>query len=94
MEELNQACPICGGDTHPDVVKMSLWRFDRLVIIEDVPAFICERCGEQYYNEETETKISELSVRRFPSDMQIRVEKVPVFTLKNVEILERAEEKS
>ena len=42
-------CPICRqGDTSPGFVTVHLQRDETTVIIKQVPAEVCENCGEYY----------------------------------------------
>jgi hypothetical protein len=58
-----------------------MWRDDRLVVVEDVPARICEACQEQYYDEETSAGILRLVNAGFPQHEAVREITVPVFSL-------------
>lgn len=86
MEETSIECHNCSGTAHPNKVKISLWRYDRLVIVEDVPAYICQNCGEQYYSEKTEAKLTGLTSKRFPKELQVGTEEVPVYSLDKVKV--------
>jgi YgiT-type zinc finger domain-containing protein len=45
-------CLICkNGETRPGNVTVSLQRGDTTVIIKNVPADVCENCGEYYLSE-------------------------------------------
>lgn len=45
-------CVICKhGNTQPGFVTVTLQREDCLVILKQVPADICENCGEYYLSE-------------------------------------------
>jgi YgiT-type zinc finger domain-containing protein len=45
-------CVICKtGQTHPGVTTVTLQREKTVVVIRDVPAEICEDCGEYYLSE-------------------------------------------
>ncbi|MBF0112541.1 MAG: type II toxin-antitoxin system MqsA family antitoxin [Desulfamplus sp.] len=47
-------CVICkNGKTHKGHVTTNLQRGDTSVIIKNVPADICENCGEYYLDEKT-----------------------------------------
>lgn len=47
-------CTSCGtGTLRREKVKTALWRGDDLVVIEDIPALVCIRCGERYFEDET-----------------------------------------
>lgn len=43
-------CKLCGGSVIPKRVDVQRnWR-GQLLIITDVPAHMCEQCGEQYFD--------------------------------------------
>lgn len=45
-------CVICKtGQTHPGTTTVTLQRDESVVVIRDVPAEICEDCGEYYLSE-------------------------------------------
>ncbi len=70
-------CVLCKhGDTKPGKVTVTLERGETIVIIKDVPADVCENCGEYYLNETVTEKIlgmaeeavknnAEVEIRRF-----------------------------
>ena len=45
-------CTICKtGHTHPGTATVTLQRENTVVVIRDVPADVCEDCGEYYLSE-------------------------------------------
>ena len=51
-------CPICKtGDTHIGITTVTLQRNNSVVVIRDVPAEICENCGEYYLSEPTASRV-------------------------------------
>ncbi len=47
-------CVLCKhGTTHPGKVTVSLERDSCIIILKDVPADICENCGEYYLSQST-----------------------------------------
>ena len=51
-------CVICkNGDTSSGRVNVVLQRNECTIIFKDVPADVCENCGEYYLNEEVTNKI-------------------------------------
>ncbi len=70
-------CTICKtGHTHPGITTVTLQRDNTVVVIRDVPAEICEDCGEYYPSdtiarrvyadaEETAHRHVEVEVQRF-----------------------------
>jgi YgiT-type zinc finger domain-containing protein len=61
-------CVICKtGHTHPGTTTVTLQRDNSVVVIRDVPAEICEDCGEYY--------LSEPVARRVYSDADATVQR-------------------
>ena len=51
-------CPICRhGDTQPGKTNVTLQRDKTTVVIKDVPADICENCGEYYLSESVTARV-------------------------------------
>ncbi len=51
-------CVLCKqGETKPGKVTVMLQRGETTVIIKDVPADVCENCGEYYLSEEITEKV-------------------------------------
>lgn len=51
-------CVLCKyGETQPGKVTVSLQRGETTVIIKDVPAEVCENCGEYYLSESVTEKL-------------------------------------
>ena len=51
-------CTICkGGRSKKGKVTVTLQRNDSIVIIKDVPADVCQDCGEYYLDEATSFKV-------------------------------------
>ncbi|MCK4581159.1 MAG: type II toxin-antitoxin system MqsA family antitoxin [Dehalococcoidia bacterium] len=43
-------CTFCGGRVQERLVTKACWWGDQLVaIVENVPAGVCDQCGERYY---------------------------------------------
>ena len=70
-------CPICKhGSTHNGYASITLERDGRTLLFKDVPANICDNCGEVYHDEDVTrslleqaeqaaTRGVELDVRRY-----------------------------
>ena len=85
-------CPECGGMTHEDKVKMSLWEGERLVIIENVPAQICKECKEHYYEQAVRLHVEVLRSKAFPVEEAARTVETPVFSMPEIEKPEATDE--
>jgi YgiT-type zinc finger domain-containing protein len=40
-------CPICGGELEETEVKEDIWLGEELLVIENVHAKVCDKCGEK-----------------------------------------------
>lgn len=75
-------CTRCGADdVHPVQARTAFWHDERLVVVEDIPALQCARCGEQYYDEATIVALDLLRGRGFAAAEARRHVSVAVFSL-------------
>lgn len=74
-------CPRCGTGMRTGKTKTVVWVEDRLFIVEDIPAQVCDSCVEQYYDEETTDAIRRLTEDGFPSAELKREILVPIYSL-------------
>lgn len=73
------ACPFCGGNTRADVGRMALMIDDRVTVIEDVPARICDGCLEQFYDEHILFKVDQVRGKRFAGAEPRKMIQTPVY---------------
>jgi len=69
-------CYFCGGKTVPRRVTAENWWGEKLVLVEDVPAHVCEDCGKSYFEAAVCRKLDQL--RRTPPLEYTTIE-VPVY---------------
>jgi YgiT-type zinc finger domain-containing protein len=74
-------CPRCGQALRADVVKTAIWRDDRLFVVEDIPAQVCDGCMEQFYDEATTEALRRLTGEGFASAAATREIVVPIYSL-------------
>jgi len=70
-------CHLCGGKTVKKTVTAENWWGDKLTLVEDVPAWVCEDCGEKYFDAET---CRALDAMREAPPAERRTIRVPVYT--------------
>ena len=84
-QQLSAACPVCEStDTRQAHVRSAFWHNDRLVVIEDVPALVCNTCGEQFYDDATVHMIDRMRQNGFPPEDAVRELRVLVFSCSKV----------
>ena len=67
-------CVICKhGETRPGRVTVSLQRGETTVIVKDVPADVCENCGEYYLSEVVAKRVLEHGERAVASGAEVEV---------------------
>lgn len=71
----NQQCTFCRGKLKQGTTEFIARAGGEVVIIKDVPAYVCEQCGEAYYTTTTSRKID--SVMRDVHKKKLCVRPVP-----------------
>ena len=79
-----EVCKQCGSDLHGEYVRSAFWHNNRLVVIEDIPALVCDNCGEQFYDDVTVVMIDLLRGEGFQSEKARSEMRVPVFSLRDM----------
>jgi YgiT-type zinc finger domain-containing protein len=73
-KERAMKCTICKqGETRPGRTTVVLERGKTTVVIKDVPAEICENCGEYYLTEEMTAKVMEMAEEAVRHNAEIEV---------------------
>ena len=67
-EKTEMKCVICkSGEVHPGEVMVALQRAESTIIIKNVPADVCENCGEYYLSEGVTADLLERAERAVES---------------------------
>jgi YgiT-type zinc finger domain-containing protein len=78
---IKESCDNCDGTLHARHVRVVRSRGRKVVIIEDVPANVCNKCGTRYYDAST-VRSMEVLLKR--SRSYKRSIKVPVTKFEGV----------
>lgn len=74
-------CPQCESTRlRRHLVKSAFWHDDQLILVEDIPAIVCEACGERFYDDATATVLDLMQGDGFPAGQATRHLSVPVFS--------------
>lgn len=69
-------CSICKtGATHPGKTTVTLQRGDSVVVIREVPAEICEDCGEYYLDEVTARRVYTDAEQSFDRHVEVEIQR-------------------
>ena len=67
-------CGICGhGETRAGTTTVTLLKDGATVVFKDVPAEICENCGERYVSEPVTSRLLEEARQAALSGVQVEV---------------------
>jgi len=76
-------CQTCsGGILAQEAVNTALWEGDRLIVVENIPALVCQQCGERYYEDEVAMALDMMRGGGFSETSATRVMSVPVFSFR------------
>jgi len=64
-------------------VRSAFWHDERLVVVEDIPALVCDDCGEQFYDDTTAVVLDLLRGDGFPLERARGELRVPVFSFRD-----------
>lgn len=70
------SCVFCGGKVALQNVTFIYEHSEQLIVIKNVPALVCDACGERTYSPETTEEIMQFARRHFKP---IKLVQVPVF---------------
>ena len=80
----------CASEVRECTVRSAFWQDERLVVVEDIPAFVCEACGERFYDDATVMVLDLLRGEGFREENSRGVIRVPVFSFRD-RVTEREE---
>src|SRR3972149_1143851 len=73
-------CPRCQRLMQAAMGRTNIWQGDCLIVVEDIPAQMCEQCGEQFYDDLVAEALRSFVEKREDVDPK-RVIEVPVYSL-------------
>jgi YgiT-type zinc finger domain-containing protein len=62
-------------------VRTVIWHDDRPAVVEDIPAYICSGCAEQFYDDAVSDALHDLVGQGFPVEEAQKEIRVPMFSL-------------
>jgi len=83
LEAPEGQCAQCGAFAlQARTVRSAFWQDERLVVIDGIPALVCEACQERFYDDETVMLLDLKRGEGFPPEDAVAEMLVPVFTLR------------
>ena len=69
----DETCEYCNGKLYPKTVTVHYRHKGKLVLIENVPAQVCRRCGERYYDATTVEQMEAIARRKRTAEKTLLV---------------------
>lgn len=69
----DETCEYCNGEVWAKTVTVHYRHKGKLVLIENVPARVCRRCGERYYDATTIEKLEAIARRKRTAEKTLLV---------------------
>jgi YgiT-type zinc finger domain-containing protein len=67
-------CPVCEvGEVHAGSTSVSLERKNYMLVINHVPARICQSCGENYIDDETRAHLLRIAKTPAPTGVNVDI---------------------
>ncbi|HHW79042.1 MAG TPA: type II toxin-antitoxin system MqsA family antitoxin [Xanthomonadaceae bacterium] len=67
-------CVICKtGDLQPRPVSVTVDRQGALLVVEGVPALVCDNCGERYFDDAVSARLLELTEQTLQPGVRLDV---------------------
>lgn len=67
-------CKICKtGEFKPGITTVTLERDNTVIVIKDVPAQVCDNCGEYYLAEDVSARIYDLAEEAVERKVEVEV---------------------
>jgi YgiT-type zinc finger domain-containing protein len=57
---MSSVCNVCHGQVKQTTITYTQWIDGRVIVVENVPAWRCEQCGETYFDPQIVAKLQAL----------------------------------
>ncbi len=66
-----ELCPVCGGEKTDGSTSFTVDFSKGIVVVRDVPAAVCNQCGEEWISDETAKKLEEITTQAKKQNQEI-----------------------
>ena len=66
-------CPICKGEMQTSVINFPIDLKTHFVLIKDVPADVCEQCGEFFIDDDVHIQLEEIDESTKKSNIEFEI---------------------
>lgn len=76
-------CDLCGGRVEKKLISYTLFYEGHWIIVENVPAKVCQQCGEKLFDPEAVGRLQKIIWDKQTPQKKI---KIPIFDLSSVHL--------
>ena len=73
MKHIPSKCPLCGGKVEAGKTTFTVDMKTGVVIVRNVPAFICTQCGEEWIDNPTSAKLESIAARARQANTELEM---------------------
>jgi YgiT-type zinc finger domain-containing protein len=59
-DQMNEPCAVCGGELRHTTTTYTQEYEGQLIVVENVPAWVCDQCGETYFDPDVVERVQAL----------------------------------
>jgi len=73
MNHIPSKCPLCAGKVEAGKTTFTVDLTSGVVMVRNVPAFVCNQCGEEWIDDPIAVKLEAIAARAKAQNTQIEV---------------------
>ncbi len=73
MKNIPTQCPICSGKVEAGTTTFTVDLTTGVVVVRNVPAFVCSQCGEDWIDDKTAGKLETIAERAKKGNTQLEM---------------------
>jgi YgiT-type zinc finger domain-containing protein len=73
MKHIPSKCPLCGGKVEPGKTTFTVDMKTGVVVVRNVPAFICTQCGEEWIDNPTSAQLESIAARAKQANTELEM---------------------
>ena len=73
MQKIPSKCPLCSGNVVKDTTTFTVDMKSGVVVVRNVPAFICQQCGEEWLEDDQTAQLEKIVARARQENTQLEM---------------------
>ncbi|MEZ4939762.1 MAG: type II toxin-antitoxin system MqsA family antitoxin [Saprospiraceae bacterium] len=73
MKHIPSQCPMCSGKVEPGTTTFTVDLTSGVVVVRNVPAFVCTQCGEAWIDDPISIKLENIAAQAKKQNTQLEM---------------------